>query len=325
MDYKFIFGPSRSGTTLLAARLGQYRGSLVPPELQFIYNLISDPDLASAGRISFAAAISKLERDYSFCNLKMTAEAIKDAQTLFQDADDQDISGFVASVILSYGRSNGIEGDITSVIEHSPVARRHIVHLNRLFKNSLFVGVYRDPRAVFASLKKLPWGPNTAAYFAVWWKNALLETLSAKTRMPEKVRIVSYENLIRNTAVTLDGVAEFLQLSKPTSAHDQGRNLSKTKYNELQHSLVDRPIDSSRIDAWKSELTETEIAIIEHHCGQTMKLLGYELSGNVKYSRVQYYLNIAFEKPLFMVGSRKQRRRRLEIVKTANSTASDKD
>lgn len=314
MKYRFIFGPSRSGTTLLAAQIGQYTGSLVPPELQFLYPLLSHSNLHSAKRVCFAELLRNMEKEYSFHNLGLGQSETKEAKRIFDESEDQSVREFVTALLKVYCIANGLNDRIETAIEHSPVARRHVASIEQHFHGSKYVGIYRDPRAVFASFKKLPWGPNTAAYFALWWKNAILETLATKARYPDNVMITSYEDLLSFSESTLKSVSEFFGLMKLESNTALHTNFSKTSYNESQHALVDKPVSRSRVDAWMRELSDTEVAIIEHHCGSVMEVLGYHKMGVKNYSRISYFTNLFMEKPLYYLGARIQAKRRIDLV-----------
>lgn len=298
---------------MLASELGRLSGAVVPPELQFLYRLIVEARREPKQVWSFSSVIPKLRTDYSFEYLEIDAREIGAAGQVFDNQRERTFPVFFSALMHCYAESKGLPGKDTTIIEHSPVSRRYVNSILEFFPEARFVGIYRDPRAVFASFKKVSWGPRSAGYFATWWKNAILETFAAKAMFPDAVELVSYESVLDNPDETLTHLLDVMGMSKDAS-FSRENVFSTTDYNRQQHSLVNAPIDSSRSVAWMSELKDSEVAIIEHHCSNAMSLLGYQLSGTGSYSRVRYAWELALEKPRQYYASRAQAVRRAQVT-----------
>jgi hypothetical protein len=295
---------------MLATQIGAATGALVPPELQFIYPLLSGSIGSNDDTVEFDYVLREIEDHYSFRILGLQMEALEFARCHFADSKEKGALSFINSVIMAFASQNGLNAPPAAVIEHSPVGRRYVDLLCRHFDQVRFIGILRDPRAVYASLKRLPWGPQTAAYFCIWWKSALLETLHAKAAFSDRVRLVSYEDFIADNEVQTQQAVEFFGLSGLQGQRGASTLLAKTTYNAKQHALVGGGIDKSRLTAWSEILTSSEVATIEYHCREQMRMLGYELSGRGSYSAIRYYLGLAWEKPMYKIGALRQKYRR---------------
>lgn len=314
MNILFVFGPSRSGTTLLATRLAAHGGGVAPPELQFIYSAINSGCFSPDESLDFNYAYKFMLNEYSFHNLCLSHKDIFLAEVLFKESSMR-FCDFCYAILKVYSENICRNTDTSFIVEHSPVSRRYVSQLVAYFPNSKFVGIIRDPRAVFSSLKKLHWGPNTAEYFSIWWKNAILDVHSAKYFNAQLVKVVNFEDYVSNPDFIISDIFSFHNI---TSSDSLNVNYMVSSYTKEQHKLVAGKIDITRSQAWKKELNKTDITIIESNCKDAMKYHGYNLYTHAKTSKASRIINAIPEKPLYYYGRLKQYFRQREVTMNSN-------
>ena len=131
--------------------------------------------------------------------------------------------------------------------------------VQRLIPEAKILYCLRDPRAVVASYMRTDFGPETIEEAAHWWVNRNQRFLSQVKIAKSKVRIVRYETAVQAPHIVAS-IAKWI-------------DLDPSKLPELPI-----PINSARIEAWRSELTVAETAQVEHIAGPLMDRLGYARS-----------------------------------------------
>ena len=278
IDYIFIGGCPRSGTTHLAKRLGdRINNSFIPPELDFKSSLINshrsslssflyDINIVNNSKKIRKNNILIKPRDLSISESSYEYLTIYEKIKLFSD------SLVIKLISQSDIKVNSSEKII--VIDHTPsnVFEFEVLqHVSRLAKPC--VNIIRDGRACYASLKKLSWGPNTAKDAAFLWMQSI-----SHGKLSFALSI-NYEELIQGDV----GINEFLLKNSLSPDIWERRRLDLPNYTERQHELVNKLPDTSRIDSWKNELTEREVLAFEYYTKNILTLLGYKLESRYEY------------------------------------------
>jgi hypothetical protein len=175
------------------------------------------------------------------------------------------------------------------IAEKSPRHALEAEFIQRVFPDALFLHVVRDPRDTAASLlaagrEWAPWAPKSAIGAAKLWQ----DSVEGARRIAEsgQYREVRYERLTENTAGELADVLAWLGV--PLSAGDCEVAVQACSLERLAKEKVDSALPlpgeksptgffrNGSSGGWRTELRSTDVRAIEHVCGDTMDVLGYE-------------------------------------------------
>jgi hypothetical protein len=171
-------------------------------------------------------------------------------------------------------------------VEKTPSNVPYADDLFRLFPDAKLVHILRDPRAVFASRRRLlldRYGSYTKAHRLVREWNQSARQIERLRRYPGNCLVIHYEDLIRDSRNVMQQVCQFAGINffpgllEPTWAGGDWHGNS-AYYNALNG------IDTQPVDRWKKELTQDEIWWIDTHCRTGMALAGYEPTSNALFS-----------------------------------------
>ena len=254
-----IGGSPRSGTTLLRAIINAHPNIACGPELRAIpalCNLLSNISATSAHTLNRDYGVSQSVIDRAF------ADAIVD---------------FIEPLRRREGKPR--------VAEKTPTNILHFPLLRRLFPQSPFVTIFRDPRDVVASLLSFDWrdGRTGERLLVTTDAGAAARLWRASVEMAERMSgdallyAVKYEDLVAAPDVTIRGVFEFLgEAPSNISFFHQVAFDAASGENEYSNERVARPIDNASVGRWRSELTTEDLRIVEGVAGEQMARLGYE-------------------------------------------------
>ena len=267
----FIGGVVRSGTTLLGSVLGRSPGCVCPPEARFLAEFLENVQSPDANSIEEAERFL----DYVSAHWRFRAwnidPTVPDVNVLLKASSSP--AETMRRIVEIYAREHG-HNEVYRWIDHTPWNLRYASVLRQAFPRSRFVHIIRDPRGFYASISKLPWGPNAPLPGADLWLAQIGACLAAEEYLEDAILRVRYEDLLENPVETLKGLCDFLQIEYVEEMLSGG-GFDVPRYTLEQHALVARPLDSSRVRAWESELNRRDVEIIETHLGTTLEHLGY--------------------------------------------------
>lgn len=151
-------------------------------------------------------------------------------------------------------------------------------YLKRLFPNSKFLLVVRDPRATVSSLIKRKFhyqDIHLGSYkqaLVDWDKVATTYYENCKEMEPKSCKLVYYEQLILNTNKTLNEIFKFLNIE--FTAHDFGFTDHKNGYDTLLNKVH---IKRDNLFSWISDFPRNLVYVADKFA-PLMKQLGYETS-----------------------------------------------
>lgn len=154
--------------------------------------------------------------------------------------------------------------------------------LKKWYPTAKFVGVVRDPRAFLASYKNyIRKGSveyrnrfNAVTNSLLWrsYMNSLLRTMASP--LAPDVMMLRYEELVADPEGQVRRMCDFLELDyHPGMLEIQRANSS---YVRQDQERTRKGISTQSLEKWRTELTTTELWILEKVCGGTMQRLGYE-------------------------------------------------
>ncbi|MCX6267883.1 MAG: sulfotransferase [Bacteroidetes bacterium] len=287
VPFFFILGRPRSGTTLLKTLFDAHPNVKIPPELPIFLPLYqkfkhvktwdkehilsfvdhifqpgelkhSIPDVLRINRVSFTEALLKMEHN---CTI----------QDLLIKLNEHSYSVFSKREILLVGDKN-------------PVYSVYMNRLINIFPKAWFICIIRDYRDNFISLKNLKdvilETPVLTLQMARWVYVTKL-FLSCQTRFPDRFYIIRYEDLVTNPQESFAELCAFLSIPYTPEVFDyyqKKEDLLKIFPNPLIgriHTSLLEPVNTGRIDLWKSQLTDLEVKTADQIAGKTADIMGY--------------------------------------------------
>ena len=181
---------------------------------------------------------------------------------------DQVMAGLRHSIFMPYCQQQGKP----RWAEKTPGNILAIDTLFAWFPAAQFIHMIRDPRDALCSVREKAadnnppyifrepsWATMTPQLTAEEWCRRINAGLAWRER-PERYREVRYEELVSQPEATLRPLFAFL--GEPWAAS----------------MLEQKPIFSTSVGRWRSELSAAEVAEMEAVAGQTMRALGYPLA-----------------------------------------------
>jgi hypothetical protein len=277
----FIVGLERSGTTLLRSMLNAHPDMALPYENHLwedINALMRSPLLVPE------TFIASLESSVARIELGIDVELIQ--RKLSRGMELAEAMQFIYQ---SYAASQGKirAGDKT------PKNLHMMRSISQKFPAAHFIHIIRDGRAVAASVRELWFSPaKTAAGLAHHWNHCIQKGRQAGKQIPHYLEI-HYEELVRDAESVLRRVCNFIELPFDSSMLNYHENAIEEirsigfwhgdtwtvsgKDIASIHSNIGKPPDQSRIDAWRSILSQTEQEEFNEIAGSLLLELGYEV------------------------------------------------
>tara|TARA_R110002049_G_scaffold44333_3_gene129876 strand:+ start:123051 stop:123893 length:843 start_codon:yes stop_codon:yes gene_type:complete len=278
----FIVGVGRSGTTLLRMMLDAHPEMAIPPELNWLEATMQDFD---ATEPDLQALADKIAKTQSWPDLDMSRS---DLDHLLQASRPPLAQSFLRQLYRRYANrfDKPRSGDKT------PKNLLRMPWLQQVLPEARFIHIIRDGRDVALSWKSVWIGERAdISQLATSWKNQIEQGRRDSAQLTHYMEI-RYEALSADPEKVLRQVCEFIEL-EVHPAQASFHNMSARRLEELkdmQHhrpiaaqerqdmfALTTRPPTTERIDKWKSEMTDQEIAIFHEKAGGLLHELGYEI------------------------------------------------
>lgn len=296
MKHVFITGCPRSGTTMLASMLGSAQSCVATPESDFFIDFVYKYLNKTSRELNKEDFKNFLKSNYRFKQWQLKPDNI---ENIPETVTYKNYGAVIESTVKQYVKvhSEVNETEVTR-IDHTPSSILDFNILNDLFPDSHFIFIVRDPRAVYASVKNLDWGANTALKLAEEWNEYTAMYLSIEKLFPNRVSLIRYEDVLTNAPVELNRLCEFIGVPYSNNLHE-GNGFKIPSYTSLQHSLVGKTLDRQRIDKWKLDLDEHDILLIEAKSSLIMKAFNYQSTVTKKHrigikDKVKALLNEAY-------------------------------
>ncbi len=298
----FIIGIGRSGTTLLTSILNQHPEVLASPENFFLVFFshsflnkkeLSDEDIESILEFNRIFGESQPYIGWNYDENKLRQEIKENRKAGFRK-----ISEIIYRNFSITGKS---DTNIHNIVDKNPAYTLIAEKLNELLPSAKFLLAVRDYRANVLSWNQTVYfkGRNTVMNCIIW-DLFNKHIIRFKNNHPEKCHLVLYEKMVMDAPDEVKKMIEFLDLDAQDGLLEfykkENQKLNDPTYQELskksdlltkKYSDLAKPINASRMDSWKTELSEVEIRMADIICGRTGSYFGYEMQQPISNRRIK--------------------------------------
>ncbi len=272
----FLVGCPRSGTTLLQRMLDSHSAVAIAPETHFIrrFWLKRDDFGDLVENRNYHDLVDEVIAMPEFAEMELDREAFRSAAM----DSPREYPALFRLLLTTFAQAR----QATVVGEKTPNHLLYMPTLQEFFPEARFIHLVRDPRAVVNSWRHVPWTTGWVAGDAMVWRRYMA---AARRRPPtgrDRLLTVHYEELAQSPEQTLDEVCRFIGVAYEEQIRNfhedapRGVNLAREPWK----TNVTRPVDPSRMEKWREELTSAMISDIEAVTWREMKRLGYRPDGS---------------------------------------------
>lgn len=281
----FILGSGRSGTTLLLHILNNHKNCVSSPECKHLL-LFYDKYHAMT---EITPALLKDAWDYF--HLKIDAESIKD-----HGEYSTALSGLKAGDKMNYfelckqlylvAANYKHDKELKIIVDKNPTYTLQVDKLHALLPDAKFLCLVRDYRGFCLSNMQ---GPENYAknlpvqYHALVWRFYNKLVLDIKRNLGDKAAVFYYEKLVSNKEQTFREVCGFFEVEYDAGAFEYQQKVNLKKEEDLKdrrmaykRDSLSKPVNTSRLEAWKTYFSKFQLKSIDFWCGKTGVQLGYE-------------------------------------------------
>jgi len=267
----FITGRGRSGTWLLQSILDTHPEICVTPEALFIIHLYekytNTKKWTAERKTAFVRDLFTEEKLTDWW--QSTPEAIHDL--LEKYPPESHFSELCKAIYYEYAQRNDKE-NAHLLGDKNPEYSLYIRRLARLYPESKFVHLVRDPRANVLSYQNVDFDVDNVAALAHRWKKYNERVLDWQREMPDRILVIHYEDLLTDTRVTLERICAFLGVDFIPSLLEFYR-YSKNIFD--WNKKITEPIDPKKATAWQGKIQPKDEVCIFKIAGKVAADFGY--------------------------------------------------
>ena len=295
----FIVGIGRSGTTLLTKILNKHKDIHCQPEANFLLFFLnhfknkigySDTDIDLIFKQIEIYSLSHPIIGWKF-DSKLSKQKIKE---ICKNNPIINYENLCKNIYRCF-EIDGIDKSKSNIIiDKNPGYTILINKISKALPESKFIWIIRDYRANVLSRKQSAYLKSPAvAYNAIRWAYFNYLALRFSQKNKGKIILIKYEDLVTENDYTMQKIYDFLKLDVITISDKENITFlankdlpgvdKHEKYLTKKYADLNRPINSDRINSWKTELSKEEIIICDSICGKFAKQFQYE-----KYYKIPY-------------------------------------
>ncbi|MAY42194.1 MULTISPECIES: sulfotransferase [unclassified Neptuniibacter] len=263
-NFFLVVGSGRSGTTLLKSMLSCHQSVHIPPETFFYTSIFKD-----GGRRDSVESLIKTLKSKWWIQSRVSDWSCFERRVKESSLNSVDAAFF--SLLMEGAEQDGI----TLFGEKTPA---HVFQAERFLRDypaARVIHIVRDPRAIYASYKKMIVGYQYPLSFVNNWKRVI--EIHNKLNGNPKYMSVRYEDLILDTVNVIEKIQSFLALPISSSVLDfAARDQANFEPEQKHHAETLKPIFTGSIANWQW-LPINDIQFIEAHLSEEMASLGYEV------------------------------------------------
>lgn len=272
----FIVGMGRSGTTLLRSMLCAHPAITIPTELNFFLVLerwASEYPVHGVGcPVDFDAFWRAYSSSEYFPKIGLNEESILNR---IRASGSYDYRTIYTCICEEYAEKMGN----LRWGEKSPNNYRFLDTLLNWYPNARVLYMIRDPRAVVASFRKVPWGSGSIDAIVRQWQSCV--SVMEWWADDERVMVVQYETLVTEPEHQLRQISNFIgEDYTPDMLYKRSQSTTSvvhlSDWSRKHYETVMQPVTTANISKWESKLSPCEVAIIEYFCRGSMVKYRYQ-------------------------------------------------
>ncbi|MEA3446047.1 MAG: sulfotransferase [Bacteroidota bacterium] len=276
----FIIGRARSGTTLLRTLFDAHPNVKIPIEAPVIMQMNK-----KYGKITewtkglLLEFYDDLLRVKDFNKWEIDEEKLK--SELLKHEGQSNFKQLINTIYLNSPTIFRKE-KIMLLGDKNPIYSISIKNLFKLYPEAKYIHLKRDHRAHIVSMQKAGLYATDIVALAFRWKYSANKLSNLKGKCPDSFFSLRYEDLVNAPEKHLQGICTFLNIPfcpEVINYHELTNELYNTKLEntiEEHHKRVFKPIDASRVDSWKNEMSKANIKIADYVVGRWAEKEGYE-------------------------------------------------
>jgi hypothetical protein len=283
MNFCFILGNPRSGTSMFRLMLNAHTELVAPPECGFVqwnHQRFSRADFSFPDvRDEFADAVLKSK--------KMHTWGLSKRQLLkaFDKVEYPTYQNLCKAAYIAYYQEKGNRGIPKAAIDKNNYYLGFLQEINEAMPQSKYIQMVRDVRDVAGSYLALSKGGHKGKYAPVlptspeaiassWVDN---NEKIASFLKDKPALVVRYEDLLRNTKVELGRVCRFLDVDYQDEMTRYFRHNDEPQETIGWKKKTLEPIDPTRAGAFRQELAPELANALWAFAQPTLEKYGYQL------------------------------------------------
>ena len=275
----FVVGHPRSGTSLFAAMLDRHSKVAVPPETSYFFS--------SSFEKRFFNTQAELIKSISHVISITPNISVADIDIKLMNGRYDSLMAF-NQILKKFAEYNNKQ----RWAEKSPWHLRKIPEIINNYPDARIVIILRDGRDCAESCVKAKFLKRSREWYLTTWLYAVNLGKFYLQKYPTNTRLVTYEDLIYKPAEVFKSLRDFLSIDYEENQLDHTRETNTfSERNEPHKNLVNKPLDSSRVYAWKAIIDNNILATYHFFQGKMLKKLNYPMTefGKLSVTQKAYY------------------------------------
>ena len=279
IPFFFVIGRARSGTTLLRTMFDAHPNVIIPLESPLIMHLNRKyGNIKSWNKSNLLLFYQDVLKIKDFNKWDIDREILK--KKILSQSEETNFRELISLIYLQ-SKSLFLKEDIKLIGDKNPVYSISIKSIFRLYPDARYIHLQRDYRAHILSMINAGLYAKDIVALAYRWKYSAKLLAKLKLKYPDNFYSVKYEDLVCNPEKYMKQLCAFLDIdyhSDMINYHVKLNSFYKEFEDKIEdhHKRVFKPIDGSRINSWKTELTSQQIEIADFVVGEWADKEGYD-------------------------------------------------
>lgn len=274
IPFFYIIGRPRSGTTLLQLFFDAHPNVQIPSECMYIAHLLGHYRTVKFWtRIEIESFVHDLSNLWLFSLEKFNINKIEEELIANSSSLTIDI---VFKIVAKNYNSIYEKKELLLLGDKNPFYSQVFGAIFNAIPNAKFILLIRDPRDNHISLFNSRFTAPSITYDTMYWKKAIRSVERFQQYYPERFYILKYEDLVKETEKYVKEMCEFLGIPfLPEMLKYRERKtddftkvvFTNEAFFKANHTSILEPVNTSKIDGWKTKLTKCSIKKAERAAG----------------------------------------------------------